>query len=141
LRIKNAATKVSAAAGLAVGLALAFAPAASASAAGMTVTPSTGLTNGASVSVSVTGFGANETVFVGQCAYVGGEPACPSGTTPSVTANGSGAATTTVTVKKTFEGFRLDGTSIGTVDCASADCFIGAGANSGAQASVSIKFS
>ena len=80
LRIKKNLAKAGAVAGLAVGLALAVAPAASAAAAGMTVTPSTGLTNGASVSVSVTGFGANETVFIGQCAYVGGEPACPSGT-------------------------------------------------------------
>jgi hypothetical protein len=144
LRIKNGKTaaRFGAVAGLAVGLALAFQPVASASAAaaGMTVTPSTGLTNGASVSVSVTGFGSGETVFIGQCAYVGGEPACPTGTTPSVTANGSGAATTTLTVKKTFEGFRLDGSSVGVIDCATADCFIGAGANSGAQASVSIKF-
>jgi hypothetical protein len=123
-------------------MAIAFQPVAGASVAApdIAVTPSTGLSDGASVSVSVTGFAPNTTVFIGQCATLAGEPACPAGEVPQATTNASGAASLTLTVRKTYEGFRLDGSSAGTVDCGSASCFVGAGDASGAGVQAALSF-
>ncbi|MGW5051326.1 enediyne antibiotic chromoprotein [Actinokineospora sp. NPDC004072] len=140
-KAKNAA-RFGAAAGLALGLAVAFQPMASAApaAAGLNVTPATGLSHGDTVSVSVTGFTPNTTVFIGQCAAVGGDAACPAGDPLQVTTNASGAATATLAVKKTFDAFRLDGTPVGVVDCATAVCAVAASEASGNGLSVTLSF-
>ncbi len=119
----------------AVGLAIAFTPLAGAASAepGLSVTPSSGLSDGETVSVSATGFVPESTLSVGQCASVDGAPACPAGEPLQLTTDADGAATTPLTVQKTFEGYRFDGTSVGMVDCTVDECFVGAGDSSGNQ--------
>jgi hypothetical protein len=85
----------------------------------VTVTPSTGLSNGDTVTAAMTGFAPGETVFTLQCAHPTANvavcnPVDASGTV--VNANGSGS--TNVVVRQTYTGFTLDGKEYGPVDCA-----------------------
>lgn len=135
------AVKGTAIAGFAVAMAMVFGPQAGATeaAAGVTVTPSSGLSNGDTVSVSLTGFGPNTAVFAGECAYISPDQvACPAGDPVQLTTDADGAASTPLTVQASFEGFLLDGTAVGTVDCHIAQCVIGTSdaAGNGAQQTI-----
>ncbi|WP_181009567.1 enediyne antibiotic chromoprotein [Streptomyces sp. SM11] len=94
------------------------------------VSPASGLSDGQSVSVSISGASAGETYYIAQCAPVGGQDACNAATATSFTTDASGAAAFTFVVKKTYTGSTPEGTPVGAVDCAAAACNLGAG-NSG----------
>ena len=122
------AAKGSAIAGFAIAMAMVFGPQAGATEAapGVSVTPSSGLSNGDTVSVSLTGFTPNAAVFTCECAVVAADQvACPAGGWVQLTTDASGAASTPLTVVSSFEGFLLDGTSVGTVDCHTVQCVVG----------------
>jgi hypothetical protein len=95
----------------------------------ITVTPNTGLSDGQTVAFSVDGFGANEALTVGQCAFVGEQLACDLTGAVSVTTDESGAAAGSMTVVIRFTGSDPTGTPVGEVDCAALGedgCFIAA---------------
>ncbi|AXB47386.1 hypothetical protein A4R43_37130 [Amycolatopsis albispora] len=136
---KKLIAKTAAAFALAGGLTLASQ--AGASAAGtVSVTPATGLTTGATVTVSATGLTANLEHFVGLCGIIGGEYACDAAGVVSVTTNGSGAASTPLTVKKSFTG-TVGGGGTAAVDCGTVQCVIGVyNADGSAGASTNVSF-
>ncbi|MEW2064926.1 MULTISPECIES: enediyne antibiotic chromoprotein [unclassified Streptomyces] len=94
------------------------------------VSPATGLSDGQSVSVSVSGAAAGETYYIAQCAPVGGQDACDPATATSFTTDASGAASFSFVVHKSYTGSTPGGTPVGSVDCATDACNLGAG-NSG----------
>nr|prf actinoxanthin [Actinomyces sp.] len=91
------------------------------------VSPASGLSDGQSVSVS--GAAAGETYYIAQCAPVGGQDACNPATATSFTTDASGAASFSF-VRKSYAGQTPSGTPVGSVDCATDACNLGAG-NSG----------
>lgn len=100
---------------------------ASAAAPTLTVTPSSGLSDGATVQVSGTGLQAGATYDVGECAWVeSGVLACAPETFTRATADSAGSLDSPLTVRKTFTGVLFDGTTWGTVDCATTECQVGA---------------
>jgi hypothetical protein len=112
-----------------------------AAAPSLAVTPSAGLADGAVVSVSVTGAGANENYGVAQCADVSpGVLACNAATATGVTTDANGAAEFPLTVNKTFEGFTPEGAPAGTIDCAAVSCYVGGGNATLGLGTVSISF-
>ncbi|MFD1147843.1 enediyne antibiotic chromoprotein [Saccharothrix hoggarensis] len=121
---KNAARIV---AGSAVVLGLLTTGGLTASAApALTVTPSSGLADGATVQVSATGLQAGTTYDVGECAWVeAGVLACAPETFTRATANSAGSLDSPLTVRKTFTGVLFDGTTWGTVDCTTVQCSVG----------------
>ena len=137
---KKLIAKTAAAFALAGGLTLASQ--AGASAAGtVSVTPATGLTSGATVTVSATGLTPNLEHFVGLCGTVGGQYGCDATGVVSVTSNASGAASTPLTVKKTFTGTVGGGGTV-TVDCGVVQCVIGVyNADATAGGSTTVSFS
>lgn len=97
-----------------------------AAAATISVSPSSGLADGQSVTVSVTGL--SPEAAVGQCTYVSSEVVCDPGSWVQFpTSGGSGSAA--LTVHQSFEGFTVaaDGTFAywGTVDCTVLPCVVG----------------
>ncbi|GAA4447476.1 enediyne antibiotic chromoprotein [Phytohabitans houttuyneae] len=97
-----------------------------AAAASISVSPSTGLTDGQSVTASVTGL--SPEAAVGQCTFVSNDVVCDPGSWvqfPTSGGNGSSA----LTVHQSFEGFTVaeDGTFAywGTVDCTVLPCVVG----------------
>ncbi|MFE3170892.1 enediyne antibiotic chromoprotein [Amycolatopsis sp. NPDC059090] len=119
----GAGAVVAAAAGLAViGQPAVAAPLTSA----VSVTPSAGLADGQSVNVAVSGFKAGVKVRVGMCAEVSPDVlACDHADGKTVVADASGAGATPLTVHKSFQGYRFDGTLYGTVNCTD-NCLVGA---------------
>lgn len=122
------------------GLTLAAQPS-MAAAAGFSVTPATGLSDGAAVTVAISGAGANEGFNILQCANVGDALACNVDTVKAVTTNASGASSTAFTVKKTFQGVTPDGASVGAVNCATTACYISTGNATSFLGSKQITFS
>ncbi|MEQ4720308.1 enediyne antibiotic chromoprotein [Nonomuraea sp. B19D2] len=117
-----------AAAVVAGGLTLAAQPAAFAAAApGVSVTPATGLSDGSTVTVAITGAGANEQYFVSQCATVNDKLACNVESGKTVTTDANGSSSASLLVKKSFQGVTPEGTPVGAVDCAATACSVGAG--------------
>lgn len=111
--------------------------------ASVTVTPSTGLVDGQSVDVAVTGFGAAEELFVAQCAQP--EPGvflCDMVNVQSLTTDADGAGSVATTVHATFEGFDQTGSPVATVDCATVagGCLLGAMNHTGSSAFAPISF-
>nr|BAB86365.1 his-tagged neocarzinostatin apoprotein mutant F76W [synthetic construct] len=91
-----------------------------------TVTPSSGLSDGTVVKVAGAGLQAGTAYDVGQCAWVDtGVLACNPADFSSVTADANGSASTSLTVRRSFEGWLFDGTRWGTVDCTTAACQVG----------------
>ncbi|MGW5052699.1 enediyne antibiotic chromoprotein [Actinokineospora sp. NPDC004072] len=113
-----------------VGLAFVVQPVAGASAAGaeqtarLSVSKTAGLVDGTRVTVRVTGFRPNSTVFVGECGGVRGEPACPAGRPLAVTTDSTGSAAVAVPVRRAFEGYSMTGAPLGVVDCATSTCYL-----------------
>ncbi|GAA4872660.1 hypothetical protein GCM10023222_30020 [Saccharopolyspora cebuensis] len=97
--------------------------AASTSAPSVSVNPSTGLTDGQQVAVSLSGFDANEEVAVLECATVDGNGtvACnPADGVQRQPTDGSGSASVEIAVRASYEGYTLDGRQWGSVNCADA---------------------
>ncbi|MCP2336095.1 enediyne antibiotic chromoprotein [Actinomadura rupiterrae] len=110
---------------LAVGAALSS-PASAAVA--LTVTPSSGLSDGQVVQTSATGLTPGTTYRVGECAEV--EPntfACSFPDIVQGTADANGNFATPLTVRASFQGVKFDGTTWGPVDCKVQQCEIGIG--------------
>lgn len=122
------------------GLTLAAQPS-MAAAASFSVTPASGLADGASVTVAISGAGASEEFNILQCANVGSVLACNVDTVKTVTTNASGAGSTSFTVKKTFAGVSPEGASVGTVNCATTACYVSTGNASSFLGSKQITFS
>lgn len=97
----------------------------------VTVSPSSGLANGASVNVTFSGFPANASLFILECnataATSPGATHCDLGTAKPVTANASGAGSGTFTVKTGTVGD-------GTCPPASGDCLVAVSDATGANA-------
>ncbi|MER6910150.1 enediyne antibiotic chromoprotein [Streptomyces sp. NPDC000594] len=127
MRVKNRVAKIVAGSVVALGMTVAFqAPAVAVAAApSVSVTPATGLADGAVVQVSGTGLQAGVTYSVGQCAEVqAGVLACnPANAT--VTAGADGTVNTPLKVDKRYQGVLFDDSVWGTVDCASVKCVVG----------------
>ncbi|MCG5217536.1 enediyne antibiotic chromoprotein [Streptosporangium sp. KLBMP 9127] len=124
------------------GLTLASQPAAFAAAApSFSVTPASGLSDGSSVTVGISGAGAGEHFVIVQCATVGGQLACNDKTPKDVGTDASGSASTSFVVNKTFSGATPEGTPVGTVDCAATACFVSAGNETTFLGSKAISFS
>ncbi|GLZ29216.1 hypothetical protein Lesp02_14060 [Lentzea sp. NBRC 105346] len=115
--------------GVAVALALAFPQSAFAAGPGISVTPSTGLVDGAEVTATVSGFTAGGTVQVSECAIPSnGVIVCDRSQVKTITADASGGGSTTLVAHKAFDGYTLDGAHWGAVDCVTVagGCVIGA---------------
>ncbi|WP_037712681.1 MULTISPECIES: enediyne antibiotic chromoprotein [Actinomycetes] len=114
----------------AVATALAFPQIAAASPSpSISATPSTGLTDGTVVTATVNGFTAGGTVQVSECAIPSaGLIVCDKSQVARITTDATGSASTTVTARKSFTGYTLDGTQWGPVDCPTVPggCLIGA---------------
>nr|2CBT_A Chain A, NEOCARZINOSTATIN [Streptomyces carzinostaticus]2CBT_B Chain B, NEOCARZINOSTATIN [Streptomyces carzinostaticus] len=90
-----------------------------------TVTPSSGLSDGTVVKVAGAGLQAGTAYWVAQSAWVDtGVYASNPADISSVTADANGSASTSLTVRRSFEGFLWDGTRWGTVDCTTAACHV-----------------
>jgi hypothetical protein len=93
-------------------------------AASISVTPATGLSDGAAVAVSGTGLQAGVVYHIGECVQVGPTSlACNPGTNIDVTANAGGAASTPLSVNRAFTGVTHEGTTH-SVDCTVDNCVI-----------------
>ncbi|GAA1564008.1 hypothetical protein GCM10009678_53930 [Actinomadura kijaniata] len=96
--------------------------------ASMTVTPSTGLTDGQVVQAAVSGLNPGTTYRLGQCAEVEpGKFACSFPDIVEGQADAGGNFSTPLTVRATFPGVLFDGTAWGTVDCKVHSCEVGIG--------------
>ncbi|MEU9891652.1 enediyne antibiotic chromoprotein [Sphaerisporangium sp. NPDC051017] len=110
------------------GLTLAAQPSAFAAAApSFSVTPSTGLSDGSTVTVAISGAGASEQFGVVQCATVNDQLACNQATAKTVTADASGSISSPFTVRKSFQGVTPEGAAVGAVNCATTACYVSAG--------------
>ncbi|MCX4681843.1 enediyne antibiotic chromoprotein [Streptomyces sp. NBC_01433] len=109
--------RIGATAAVAAGLALAVQPSAMAAAA-VTVSQSTGLSDGQQISVTATGLTPNTQFQVGQCAVVEpGKFGCDKTTSVNVTADATGKITSPITVHTSFQAVvGADGTVWGNVD-------------------------
>ncbi|HEV2780559.1 MAG TPA: enediyne antibiotic chromoprotein [Actinophytocola sp.] len=108
----------------------------------VTATPSTGLTEGAVITVAVSGFGAGEAVYAGQCAEPSaGVKVCSQDVLP-LTTDASGSGSGPLTAHRTFTAITWDGRPWGTVDCASVagGCHISAGSSATRNAVTPISF-
>ncbi|MFI9203882.1 enediyne antibiotic chromoprotein [Streptomyces sp. NPDC053048] len=116
------------AAALALGVfATAQAPALAAQAAQVTVTPSQNLTDGQSVTVSVTGAQPGTEYFIGLCGSVNGAEACDPSSAKTYRTDAAGNASFAFVVHKSFQGVSPTGEVVGSVDCAATACSVGTG--------------
>ncbi|MEV0401537.1 enediyne antibiotic chromoprotein [Actinoallomurus sp. NPDC050550] len=126
---------------LATAAALPASAASPALAPAVTASPSTGLSDGATVNVSASGFAGDSNVGVVECAEVqSGQWACNLSDMTQVTLDAGGSGATTKIVHSTFDGRLGDGTAWGTVDCAKIQCTINAGNADGVFGSAPISF-
>jgi len=128
MRVKNGTSriaKVGAIAVFATGLALGSYSVANADTVeSVSVTPTSGLADGATVQVSGSGLAANSTFWIGECGQVGAECLGDAGRVLQVTSDGSGSFSTPLTVVKQFNGHKLDGSTVA-IDCNSVQCSVG----------------
>ena len=131
--ITKLASKTAVLAGAAICVALAT-PSAFAAPAGATLTasPSTGLHDGDSVTLSAAGFGGNQDLVALECASPSaGVTVCDPTGQVLLHTDASGAASASATVHRTFTGYLPDGTVWGSVDCTTAAGGCGFGATNG----------
>lgn len=125
--------RVGATAALAIGLGVAATPSALAAAPVVTVTPASGLADGAKVTLSATGLTPGTVYHAGQCAFV--EPGvygCNAGTGVDLTADAQGKVSAQIVVKSTFQAVVGSATDPwGSVDCKTISCQVGLGSDSG----------
>ncbi|ONI83203.1 hypothetical protein ALI144C_17050 [Actinosynnema sp. ALI-1.44] len=88
---------------------------------GVTINPATGLSDGQTVTVAVTGFNAATNIAALQCANLDGadDVVCASDSA-KVQTDGNGAASIPLTVHTTFAAFDQKGNPRGTADCKTA---------------------
>jgi hypothetical protein len=91
----------------------------------LTVTPSTALVDGQTVTATATGFAANDQLFFSQCGNLNGQLLCASDGISVAPTDENGRAETAVTVRLGFVGADVTGTPIGTVDCSAPDAGCG----------------
>lgn len=95
----------------------------------VTVSPSTGLTNGQNVTATVAGFPSTQ-VAVGVCTLVDGAPVCDPNSKVQFATDSAGRGSAVFAVHKSFTGYTVadDGTfkKWGVVDCAAMGCMVGA---------------
>ncbi|GAB2453365.1 enediyne antibiotic chromoprotein [Streptosporangium sandarakinum] len=133
--------KLGVAAAVAVGgMALVSQPSAFAAASGFSVTPATGLSDGASVTASVTGAAAGDQVTILQCATVNDQLACNPATVKTVTVDGAGSASVPFVVRKSFQASTPEGAAVGSVDCSVTACYVSAGNPKGLLGSTQLSF-
>ncbi|MEV6912249.1 enediyne antibiotic chromoprotein [Amycolatopsis sp. NPDC051071] len=128
MRVKNGTSriaKVGAIAVFATGLALGSYSVANADTVeSVSVTPTSGLTNGATVQVSGSGLAPNSTFWIGECGQVGADCLGDAGRVLQVTSNSSGSISTPLTVVKQFNGHKADGSTVA-IDCNTVQCAVG----------------
>ncbi|NUP00351.1 MAG: hypothetical protein HOV96_13235 [Nonomuraea sp.] len=115
-----AAHKVAAVAAVTLGITLAvpaaFAQAVTATA--VTATPSTGLRDAHTVTVSAKGFSSGDTLVALQCSEPTlGQAVCNAEDAVVLTADAGGNARGSIVVHRSFAGSKLDGSAFGKVDC------------------------
>jgi hypothetical protein len=124
---------------LALGLILASQAVALAAPA-ISVTPSAGLKDVATVAVSGSGLSPDTLYHFGQCGAVSPDVlACNAATAVDVITDANGAAETPLTVHRVFDGILSDGSTI-TVDCGVVACLVGGNDDTGAGAGAPISF-
>lgn len=131
-RSRRRLTRAGLIAGAALGLTLsagaaasgAQAPAPGVAAPAISVTPSSGLQDGQTVTVSGTGLTAGTVYHVGECAAVATNVYACAPTNVDVTAGSDGALQTPLTVMKTFTGHDVNNNEY-PVDCTQDDCVVG----------------
>ncbi|MCE7079481.1 enediyne antibiotic chromoprotein [Streptomyces sp. ST2-7A] len=139
------AARAGGAAALALGLALAVQPAAPAaenSAPSVTVTPTSGLSDGDTVTLSATGLTPGDLYHVGQCAFVEEWVyGCNAATSVDAVANAAGEVKVTLRVNKSFEAVvGAETVPWGTVDCTVTQCMAGLGNAAGEGGGVPVSF-
>ena len=141
-------TRMGVVAGLALGLTSALPSGAFASvtaAPAVTVSPSTGLADGAEVAVVATGLEADTSYHVGQCAVVDFSTftlACNAADSFDVTSDADGNVNTAITVRRVYDGVvGAEQEPWGPVDCTVYSCGIGLADSTGAGAGADIAFS
>ncbi|MEV6350755.1 enediyne antibiotic chromoprotein [Actinoplanes sp. NPDC051851] len=95
----------------------------------VTATPSTGLTDGQTVTVDVTGYPANAGLIAAQCALPeSGVQVCDWADAAFFAADDNGDGTASLVVRTTFDGNTSDGQPYGSIDCSTVTggCLIGA---------------
>jgi hypothetical protein len=90
----------------------------------ISVTPSTGLTDGAVTQVAASGLTANGSYHVGECTLVSGQPVCDTADHVDLNADGNGNLSTPLTVRSSFTAPTTNGGTT-TVDCTTASCVVG----------------
>jgi hypothetical protein len=142
---KRLVTKIGVVSGLALSLGAVTASTAGAAAhtapraAAISVTPSTGLTDGQNVTVSGSGLTAGTVYHVGECAAVAANSYACAPTNVDVTASSSGAVSTPLTVLRTYQGHDVNG-KIWPVDCTTTTCVVGVFDSAFAGGSAPISF-
>jgi hypothetical protein len=118
-RVRTFAAVAVAAAGLGV-----FTASPAQAAPALTVAPDASLVDGQTVTVSGSGYEADKPVFLAQCDVdFSVAPACAAGTAKRVTVAPDGTFTTTVTVRKAFDGVNpATGEVTRQVDCSAVVC-------------------
>ncbi|RSN29145.1 hypothetical protein DMC61_21825 [Amycolatopsis sp. WAC 04169] len=89
----------------------------------LTVSPTTGIADGQTLSVTGSGFGANATVHIVECSLNGGVLACNlgNGDAKTVTADSNGQVAAGLPVRKVYAGVDpVTGNPTGQVDCGAA---------------------
>lgn len=112
-------------AGAAAAATFAAAPA-SADGPAVSVSPSTGLSDGQQVAATGTGFHPDTGAFVGQCATVNSEILCDNDTLTQVNSDSTGTVKQSLAVHAQFTGTDPEtGKPVTTVDCTQVACRIG----------------
>ncbi|WP_432029295.1 enediyne antibiotic chromoprotein [Streptomyces sp. 1222.5] len=127
------ATRIAATAAVAAGLAVAVQPSAMAASPVVSVSPTTGLTDGQQVTLTASGLTPNTVFHVGQCAFV--EPTkygCDATTSKDVVSDAQGKLNTTLVVHSSFQAVvSADGQVWGKVDAKTTATQVGLGSDTG----------
>ncbi|MET7619086.1 enediyne antibiotic chromoprotein [Streptomyces sp. NPDC005408] len=103
----------------------------------LSVTPSTGLSDGQSVTVTGSGFTAGTDVSITECS----SPTLCSATTVTATVGADGTFSAPYAVSKTFEGHDWSSGTTVTVDCAATQCLVSAWEQGAGTRTQTISFS
>jgi len=87
----------------------------------LTVTPSTALVDGQTITATATGFAANDQLYFSQCGNLNGQLLCASDGISVAQTDENGRGETSVTVRLGFVGADVTGAPVGTVDCSAPD--------------------
>jgi hypothetical protein len=84
----------------------------------VTATPSTGLQDAHTITVSATDFSSGDTLVALQCSEpILGQAVCNAEDAVVLTADAGGDARGSIVVHRSFTGYKLDGSVFGKVDC------------------------